>query len=69
MLGPVHIFTWEEQGLFQNLSAQREGMDHALFNLCEEIHSDNQAPNPSVTQCQEASNSGVVWQKISLRSC
>lgn len=31
-------------------------MDHMLVNSSEEIPFDNQAPNPSVNECQEASN-------------
>lgn len=36
-------------------------MDHVLVNSSEEIPFDNQAPNPSVNECQEASNS---WSSL-----
>lgn len=32
-------------------------MDHVLVSSCGEIPCDSQAPNPSVSQSQEASNS------------
>lgn len=55
MTAPVHVqFTYCIY--FQDLSAQREDMDHVLMSSHEETTLDYQASNPSFNQCQDTSN-------------